>query len=343
MAFRLEDRWVWDFWFAQEDRLTHMFFLNAPKAIGDPEQRHWNVSIGHALSTDLVNWTECGTALGPTRSPAWDDYTTWTGSVVRTPQQRWMMFYTGTNHAGRGLVQRIGAAVSDDLHTWKRLAHNPILDINPSWYEPLDTDVWHDQAFRDPWVFAAPNGDGWHMVFTAREPMGPAIGRGVLGHAVSHDLEHWSLRPPLFRSKVFGQLEVPQIFEHQGRWYCLFCTAKNHIEPAYCRERMSEPMTGTHYLIADHPLGEWKLVEEDFLVGDAAGSLYSGRVVHASDGTLRFMAFLKFGKDGQFIGEISDPMPVHVLDNGRLQVDASRYEVDGSDRLAGKRQDRDSR
>ncbi|WP_245254520.1 hypothetical protein [Paraburkholderia sp. LEh10] len=43
--------------------------------------------------------------------------------------------------------------------------------------------------------------------------MGPAIGRGVLGHAVSRDLEHRSLRTPLFRSKVFGQLEVPQVFE----------------------------------------------------------------------------------------------------------------------------------
>ncbi|SIT51924.1 hypothetical protein BN2476_1530004 [Paraburkholderia piptadeniae] len=55
------------------------------------------------------------------------------------------------------------------------------------------------------------------------------------------------------------------------------------------------------------------------------------------------MALLKFGKDGQFIEEISDPMPVHVLDDGRLQVDASRYGVGGPDRLAGQRQDRDTR
>ncbi|MEM5373502.1 hypothetical protein V4C53_47470, partial [Paraburkholderia azotifigens] len=34
----------------------------------------------------------------------------------------------------------------------------------------------------------------------------------MLGHAVSRDLEHGSLRTPLFRSKVFGRLEVPYVF-----------------------------------------------------------------------------------------------------------------------------------
>ncbi|WP_227746894.1 glycoside hydrolase family protein [Paraburkholderia franconis] len=80
---------------------------------------------------------------------------------------------------------------------------------------------------------------------------------------------------------MFGQLEVPQVFEHQGRWYCLFCTAKDHSEPMYCRKRMSAPMKGTHYLITDYPLGERKLVEEDFLVGDAADrSIPAGCCTH---------------------------------------------------------------
>ncbi len=314
---------MWDFWFAQDAGVTHMFFLNAPKSIGDPEQRHWNVSIGHAVSTNLVNWTDLGTALRPAAGAAWDDYTTWTGSVVRTPAGSWMMFYTGTDRAAGGLVQRIGAAVSDDLVTWNRLLHNPILEVDPLLYESLDKEVWHDQAFRDPWVFQYPGGEDWHMVFTAREPMGATYGRGVLGHAVSSDLQRWSLRPPIFRSKVFGQLEVPQIFELKGRWYCLFCVENDHIEPGYKRDRLSGPVTGTHYLVADHPLGPWRLIEDDFLAGDEIGSLYSGRVVRAPDGDLRFMAFRNFGNVGEFIGEISDPMRLRVLDDGRLRVDAN--------------------
>ncbi len=161
------------------------------------------------------------------------------------------------------------------------------------------------------------------MMFITREPVGPAIGRGVLGHAVSRDLEHRSLRTPLFRSKLFEQLEVPQVFEHQGRWYCLFCTAKDHIEPMYCRKRMFASMKGTHYLIADHPRGKWKLVaEEDFPVGNAADRSIPPR----SEGSLI-------------------RCPSMYLMMAGLQVDASRRAT-GSvapTGWAGQRQDRDTR
>ena len=79
----LKDRWIWDFWLARDGAHWHVFFLQAPKSIGDPELRHWNVSIGHATSDDLKNWSYRGTCFGPAAGPAWDDHTTWTGSVVR--------------------------------------------------------------------------------------------------------------------------------------------------------------------------------------------------------------------------------------------------------------------
>ncbi|NII74983.1 beta-fructofuranosidase [Dyella sp. SG562] len=324
MAFRLDDRWVWDFWFAQDGGRTHLFFLQAPKSLGDANKRHWHVSIGHAVSDDLVNWAEQETALRPAASAAWDDYTTWTGTVLRAPQGHWLMFYTGTSRAEQGLIQRIGLATSPDLRRWERSPRNPVLQLPDNrLYETLDRDTWYEQACRDPWIFPDPDGRGWHMVFTAREPDGPSIGRGVIGHATSDDLEQWTLQPPLFRSRVFAQMEVPQIFCWQGRWYCLFCTAANLIDSDYARGAMSRPMTGTHYLMADHPLGEWRLVPGDFLVGDPAGSLYAGRVLPARDGGLRFMAFRKNGANGAFIGELCDPMPVTVRADGTLQVDTA--------------------
>jgi beta-fructofuranosidase len=338
MAFRLSDRWVWDFWFAQEGGRTHLFFLQAPKSLGDPNKRHWHVSIGHAVSEDLVNWTEVGEALRPDASPAWDDYTTWTGTVVQAPQGHWLMFYTGTRREEEGLIQRIGLASSSDMYRWERVSRHPILQLpDNTLYETLDKSVWYEQACRDPWVFPDPDGRGWHMVFTAREPNGPGIGRGVIGHATSDDLYQWTLQPPLFRSRVFAHLEVPQIFQRQGRWYCLFCTAANLIDGDYASAAMSQPMTGTHYLVADHPLGEWRLMPGDFLVGDPQGRLYAGRVVPARDGSLRFMAFLKNDAHGKFVGELSDPLPVSVREDGSLHVDASRYGI--SDRQSGRRAD----
>src|SRR5271169_814490 len=80
---RLADSWIWDFWFADDGRAYHVFFLKAPRRLGDPELRHLNVAIGHASSEDLVHWTSAADVLAPAASPAFDDVATWTGSVTR--------------------------------------------------------------------------------------------------------------------------------------------------------------------------------------------------------------------------------------------------------------------
>src|SRR5260221_602315 len=195
--FALPDSWVWDFWFADDSEQYHLFFLYASRALHDPDVRHYRASIGHAVSADLENWTRVEDALVRADAPAFDDLATWTGSVVRHPDGTWFLFYTGsTRGPGDKNVQRIGYATSQDLVTWRKSAENPVLSADPTWYETIASGEWHDEAFRDPWVFADPDGDGWHMLITARSTAGPAFERGVVGHAVSADLRHWELRPP---------------------------------------------------------------------------------------------------------------------------------------------------
>ena len=63
LAFRLPDHWVWDFWLADDGDRYHLFYLHAPKSLGDPQLRHRNARIGHASSTDL-RWTNHGTNQG---------------------------------------------------------------------------------------------------------------------------------------------------------------------------------------------------------------------------------------------------------------------------------------
>ena len=48
------------------------------------------------------------------------------------------MLYTGVNRAEGGLVQRIGLAASDDLVHWDKHPGNPVLEVDPEWYEVLD-------------------------------------------------------------------------------------------------------------------------------------------------------------------------------------------------------------
>jgi beta-fructofuranosidase len=317
-VFHLEGYWVWDFWFAHDGERHHLFYLHAPKSIGDPDQRHWNVSIGHASSPDLVAWTNHGRSFGPSDGDAWDNFTTWTGSVIRH-DGLWYLFYTGTNRGERGLKQRIGIATSKNLQEWTRVCDRPALDLDPRWYEEYEPGVWQDRAWRDPWVFANPDGRGFSMVYTARAKDGDTATRGVIGYATSTDLLHWEARPPVYRSHEFGHLEVPQVAQIDGRWVCLFCTEAKYFGAEYAKTAVGGPLTGTHYLIGEGPLGPWRLAPGPFFDGDKRGSRYAGRAVR-HNGCWYYFAFRHTAEDGSFIGDIDGPYRLGFSKAGQLTI-----------------------
>lgn len=318
---KLADKWVWDFWFAQESGNTHIFYLQAEKALRYEQFRHWNVSIGHAVSRDLRQWEILPDALHPSQPKAWDDCTTWTGSVIRH-DDLWYLFYTGSRQRERGYIQRIGYATSKDLIHWEKSNTNPLMEADPTWYEKLNFETWFDEAWRDPYLFQHPVTGEFHAYITARANDGAADGRGVIAHATSPDLRQWQVMPPVTESGEFGDMEVPQCVEIQNRYYLLFSTPKNHHSQARKNRSGVKPVTGTHYLVADHPTGPFRYLTDEFLVGDEAGTYYSGKLIQAADGggEWYFMAFLNLDASGAFVGEISDPMPVTVAEDGRLLV-----------------------
>ena len=319
MVLALADKWIWDSWYAHDGERWHAYFLQADKTLGEPELRHWNVSQGHAVSADLIDWTHLGTCLAPAPAPAFDDYTTWTGSVLRDPDGLWHLFYTGSCHAEDGKKQRIGHAISHDMHAWERADGGLALDLSGEAYEEYTPGHWHDRAMRDPWVMPDPAGAGYLMYFTARVPgvVEPNAG-GAIGFATSPDLYAWTLQPPVFHGG-FGQLEVPQVIEIEGRWYCLFCTAAHHWSSATTAAYPGTPVTGTHYLTAPDPRGAWALTPGPFLDGATPCRRYAGRIV-ATDAGPQFMAFLHTGDDGGFIGAVGDPIPVRVGADGLLRL-----------------------
>ncbi|MEM9435721.1 MAG: levansucrase [Pseudomonadota bacterium] len=309
----LKDKWLWDSWYVRDGDLWHAYYLQAPKSIGDPDQRHWNVSYGHATSRDLVNWEHLGTCFRPAGGPAWDDYTTWTGSVLRGHDGQWHLFYTGTSREGGGKHQKLGHAVSNDLHNWERVGSGLILDRDER-YEEFREGRWHDRAFRDPWVMRDPDGDRWIMYFTARNArVESTFEAGAIGFATSPDLFTWTLEDPVFTGG-FGELEVPQVFEWGGTWYCLFCTGDSFWSDS-ARALIGTPRAGNHYLVGDGPRGPWRLASGPLL--DPA--TYAGRVV--DDGTARhLLGFVLPEPGGPFPGIISDPAPLTRLKDGRLAL-----------------------
>lgn len=317
MSFDLPGSWVWDYWFADDGERYHLFFLYASRALHDPDARHHRASVGHAVSTDLRTWTQVEDALVRSDAPAFDDLATWTGSIVRAPDGEWVMFYTGSSLAPSGKnVQRIGIATSPDLMRWTKRP-GPVLQATPPLYETLADDAWHDEAFRDPWVFADPGGAGWHMLVTARAPEGPVLGRGVIGHGWSGDLFTWELRPPLSAPSAhgFGQLEVTQVEVVDGVPVLLFSCLAEHSTPEKAALR-----GGTWVAPAESVTGPFDIDGAYPLTGE---ELYVGRLLQRrEDGAWFLFAFRNETPETPFTGGVTDPMPVR-WENGRLTADVT--------------------
>ena len=290
MRLALPDHWVWDSWMTDDGTDYHLFFLRASRALQDRERRHSRATIGHATSPDGEEWTLTADALAPSDGPAFDDLATWTGSVVRDTGGLWSMFYTGVSRAENGLKQRIGRATSPDLLTWTK-DPDLVLEADGRWYERLGEGTWPDEAWRDPYVFE--HAGQWHMLITARANTGDPEGRAVVGHATSDDLNHWHIQPPLSAPAGFGEMEVLQVHDVQGKPVLVFsCAPKNARVTA-------EHSAGTWIAEGQSLLGPWKVTDAKNV--DTA-DLYAVQMRQARDGNWMTWGF---NSDGPQFGTIS--------------------------------------
>ena len=263
---------------------------------------------GTRSPTDLVHWERVTDALVHGDAPAFDDLATWTGSVVRHPDGTWFMFYTGaTASPGRPNVQRIGLGHLDrpDAAGTKRRPKPVLRGGLPLVRDGSASGMWHDEAWRDPFVFADPDGDGWHMLITARADHGPADDRGVIGHAWSADLRHWEVRPPLSEpGQGFGQLEVIQVEIVDGAPVLVFSSASRRggRVPRTPPAASGPPGPIRCSVRSTSPAPSWSATPRCTSANSSAA---------ATDGAWVMLAFHHEDADGAFVGSVSDPEPVH--------------------------------
>ena len=165
----------------------HLFYQH------NPYEREWeNMHWGHAVSRDLIHWTELQEALYP------DEHgTMFSGSAV--------IDYKNTSGFGKEGVPPMVAiytAASSDRQvqciaysldkgrTWTKYAENPVIDSK---------DKWNSVDTRDPKVFWFELIKKWVMVLNERD-----------GHSIYHsdDLKHWD-----YQSHITGFWECPELFE----------------------------------------------------------------------------------------------------------------------------------
>ena len=308
----LADHWVWDCWLFDDGDEFHIFFLRASKALFDSDRRHFRASIGHAKSKDLMNWTLLPDALVADDAPAWDEVATWTGSVVKNPADNlYYMFYTGVTRPKGGIVQQIGYATSPDLICWTRNQNNPVTSADPKFYETQENGD-PDTNWRDPWVFFDGRDNKWHMLNTADIKGGGIKTRGTVAHAISSDLKSWEVLPPLHGEAGFGQVEVIQVEEINGKFVLIFCVANHHLS-----ERKPGFKTGTYSVPADSLTGPFHFDQTEII--DADG-IYAARVIRDRNGQWVLLGFEAGQSSADFTGRICDPIPVELTPTGTLQV-----------------------
>jgi beta-fructofuranosidase len=217
----------------------------------------------------------------------------------------WWMFYTGTSREDKGLVQTIGAAVSEDLMTWTKLSSEPLARSDSEHYEVLSDGTWHDEAWRDPWVFKPEGDTRWHMLVTARAKHGDPAQRGVLGHAVSEDMKTWKVLEALSKpGQGFGHLEVFQYEVVDDVPILLFCCGWRELS----EERLAQlGKLDATYSVSCSP--DLKDVDFTRALPFIDNPVYAGRLIKGPDEKWNLIGFVN-EVHGEFVGELSDPIPV---------------------------------
>ena len=208
----------------------HLFYQHNPDA-AVWDNMHW----GHAVSGDLVHWTDLPVALSPTAGGP-DADGCWSGCAVDNKGVPTLL-YTGVQGDWQlPHNQRVCIATSnDDLVHWEKYAGNPVIARPP--------DGMNVTGFRDPSVWREDK--SWYM----------AIGAGIkdIGGAVllyrSSDLISWEYLHPLCIGDMLavgdvwtGSVwEVPQFFA-LGDKHVLIFTAweKEQLYTVYCTGRYRE-------------------------------------------------------------------------------------------------------
>lgn len=112
------DRYLWDFWFAEQGERLHLFYLQASQAqcFYNPDLRHDAATIGHAIQTPW-GWQEVQrdepVLVASDRPGAWDSLSIWTGSILQHPESgEYHLFYTSRDRAAPRSLDAARAAAS---------------------------------------------------------------------------------------------------------------------------------------------------------------------------------------------------------------------------------------
>ncbi len=192
----------------KHDNKYHLFHLIIPN----------HDYIAHAVSHDGISWHRVKNALFVGDPGEWDDDMLWTMHVCEV-NGVFEMYYTGLHRQDRGVVSRVGLAISKDLFNWEKASTGifPFESKGP-YYEDLENNPRNWLSFRDPFRYDY-QGNVYFLI-CARASSGLVSRRGCIG-LVRQINDHLEYLSPLHYPMVYDDLECPCVFELSGRHYIL--------------------------------------------------------------------------------------------------------------------------
>lgn len=314
--FRLKGRHIGDPWFHVAGETVHMWFLTQPASLPTGDRgKHWDV--GHAVSSDLRNWTYRGIVLKRGRGDAWDSQKLATGCVIRRGDLYWMA-YTGHRRRWAG-VQRAGMAWSADLAHWHKIGENPVSEAELPWYhlgrrdeEPVHSH-WRDPFLveDDPWVY---------QLVCAEAAGGRRDTAGVVGRARSRDMRHWEAVGPLDADAIARQMECPSMYFIEGRWYLVFSCHPGMLSGEMKQRFPDHAFASSVYsMVSRVQWGPYRLHGAGAVQHhDAPVRIYAGQLLRWRGRW--YLLGLLLESDGRKGGAVADPIPIRATPEGIRQA-----------------------
>ncbi len=252
--------------------------------------------IAHAVSTDGLSWKRVKNAIFVGDPGEWDDDMLWTMHVCEV-NGKFEMYYTGLQRKDRGIVSRIGLAVSDDLYSWEKVENN-IYPFEPkgSYYETLEVNDRQWLSFRDP--FRYDYNDEVYFLICMRVNKGPVSRRGCVGLMKVNENNVEAL-PPLIHPMVYDDVECPCVFYLKGNYY-LIGSIREDIK--------------VRYWFAPEFRGEYHSFHADVLLPQGN---YAARIIEEEDGRILLYNFYYAGQINQY-RTMPPPKELDVDERGRL-------------------------
>jgi len=312
---------MWDFWLVKKKGFYHIYYLQAPRSIKNPDDRHSVASVGHAVSKDLEIWKEDGTVLEAGREGSWDDTSIWTGSVIGK-NEKYYMFYTSRSKREAGKIQRVGVAISEDLYVWEKYENNPVIEADLNWYEKVDISDEGLEHWRDPFIIYNREDKFYYAFICARVNHGDYNGRGCIARAKSRDLLDWEVMSPATNAGNFYEMEVPDVHFKNGRWYLLFTTSSTAYSEKHKKEIIPlTPQTGTLYYQSKTLPGKFTPIGDKEVLLGTETQTYTARVIKDmyGDNVVLTWKIKAEGFDG-FAGCLDRPRRLQYMPDGTLKL-----------------------